>query len=491
MDPDKTASEEDNQQNADDQNQDQNQNQDTPPKQEGVADDPVLSSFLDNLLGTEDKQDDVNPAPEDNQDDDQSAKDDDNQDDDPPKGDDSDGKQKVKVVKRRSIQEQVQEELAKNQPPTPESPKPKEDSPKPPDNQDQDVTLDGLSDEEQDYLDLLNYAANKDGNKYSPERERFKAFVEKRNKIRDRILNDDPDADVDDSDTLRNFTSKNRPTLPRKEIRSIERMQIKDEVEVGIRKEYDQRFQDLDARGKKAEIEPQVTSQSSQFSAGLTEISKDADKYFEGDKTIPDIVEAMEKEGVDAVKERNPMFAEIVAESISNGTEAAKELIRLTKSAEKGLYVYDEKNPTHIWLTQFIMSQDSKFASRTNDPRKIRTGNDGVRRTFVPQSDFMAMAPENQAKHWTFSVDERLRMIQANTVMQMRHSVEGLRKKLEASGWTRKQIDKELSSQAPNKDNKETSPKVKQSTAPGPATGKQQQQSQEVMSAEERATFGL
>lgn len=468
--------------------------QDTTPKEETLNDDPVLGSFIDDLLGKEPSQEDVAPAPEgDDEDNDDSSASADSDANDTNGEPEPKAEEKVKVVKRKSIQEQVREELDKAQPSQPAADQPKPDQPKvdDPAPTQEDIVLDGLSEEEQDYLDLLNYASKKAGHKYSDELKKFSAFVNKRNQIRDRILKEEPDADLDDSDTIQKFTAKNRPTLPRKEIKDIERMQIRESIESDLKETYDKKFEELDARGKKAEVEPVVKSQADAFSAELVNLAKDAEKSFQGDTTIPELVEAMDKEGVEAVRERNPLFADMVVGAIQSGTTAAKEFIRLMKFAEKGLNVYDENNQTHKFLTEFIINQDGKFASLANDPRKVRVGNDGVRRTFVPQAEFAVMPPEAQNKHWTFSTQERLRMIQANTIMQMRHNVDDLRKKLEASGWTRKQIDKELGSQPQKKGNKEPSPKVKQSISPGPAQGKQEQQSQSVMSADELAAFGL
>jgi len=487
MDTDETQTDETTQ--AAEEQQDPNQNQETTPNDETLRGDPVLSSFLDGILGKQEPQEDVKPAP-----DSDGEGEYDQQDPGDPSGEEEEepAPPKVKVVKRKSIQDQVREEIEKTQSSaTAQQPQTPQQQPaqQPAQEQDEEIVLDGLSAEEQDYLDILNYAAKKAGHKYVDARKKFADFVAKRNQIRDRILKDDPDADLDEVDTIRRFTEKNRPTLSRKEIRDIERMQIREEVSADFQEKYDKRFADLDARGKKAEVEPVVNSKSAEFSSELVALAKDAEKAFEGDTTISELVEAMDKEGVEAVRERNPLFADLVVGAISSGTTAATELIRLMSFAEKGLNVYDEANPTHRWLTEFIIAQDSKFAS-TNDPRKVRVIG-GVRKSFVPQAEFAVMPPENQAKHWTFSTDERLRMIKANTIMQMRHSVADLRKKLEASGWTKKQIDKELGSQSQNKTNKEPSPKVKQSVAPGPARGTQQPQSQSVMSAEELATLGL
>lgn len=469
--------------------QDQNNNQDNQDQQDNqeeqevtnLADDPVLGDMISRLTGAEPKAPVVKPAEEDQEEEEKPKPDDQSKDDD----DD----EPLKVLKpAKSIHEQIQEELAKieaknpkggNQPPVTPDQK-SEDKP----GEAPEIIIDGLSDDEQDYLDLLQYGAKKAGHQYADSLKKFIDFTKKRNELRDRILADDPDADLEDNDQLKNFTRKNMVVLPKKEIRAIQRQQVRDEVESELSKRYDDKINAVENRVKQSEITPIVEAESNQFSQALSKIAMNKEA-FGGDETVPSILQAMSEKGVQAVSEENPLFAQIVTSSLQDASKAAKELVRLTRFGENGINVFKEEDPTHKFLVEFITQQDLVFSEKGGSKR-IRDG-----KQFVTQQNWTQLSPEERANKWTFSMDDRLKHLQANAIMHMRKQVDGLRASLEKAGYTKKQIDKELGSQASKKDNTPSSPKVKATIPPGTASSEQPSKQQTVMSPEEIAALGL
>ena len=464
----------------------------TPPKVEPepqselevahIQDDPLIGDMMKDLLGEKDPNQDFKPADE--GDETPAA------DPEPPAVKPDDDGLKV-LSSRKSIQQQIQEELAKQQtqtPAAPATPPPAVETPAYPVTPSTPESLDGLSDEEQDYHELLQYAVKSDKAKYQGAMDKFVAFTKERNKLRDRILTDNPNEDLEDNETLTRFTNRSRPTLPRREIREIERMHITSEVEKQVRQKYDAKLEKLDEDSRQSKLEPVIEKQSSEFSAGLLAASQDA-TTFGGDTTIPDIIAAMQKDGVAAVQESNPLFSEIVSSSIQHHTTAAKEYVKLVKFGEQGMNAYNDSNPIHRWLVDFINDQDAQFLA-SSTPKKVRTNN-GVSQNFATQQAWGQMKPEEQARHWTFSTDERLKIIQANAIITMNRSVNDLRGKLKKEGWSKKEIDAQLSSQVQKSDNEPSSPKVKQSIAPGSAHTAQVDTTDQVIPKGEWDSFGL
>jgi len=464
-------------------NADQNQEE---QEVTNLADDPVLGDMISRLTGTTPKAPEVKPATED-----------DGGDSDEEEGRESDSTQdqedddKLKVVKpAKSLQQQVQEELARideenkssAQHQKPATPKP-EAQPKESGDIDS-IDIDGLSDDEQDYLDLLKYGAKKAGHQYADHLKKFVAFAKKRNELKERLQNEDPDSDIDDNDQLKNFTRKNMAVIPKKEIRAIQRMQVREEVESELAKKYDDKIKDIDTRVKQSEIAPKVEAESSRFSQSLSKIAMNKEA-FGGDDTIPSILKAMTEKGVEAVQEENPLFSQIVTSSFQEASKAAKELVKLTRFGENGINVFKEDDPTHNWLVDFITQQDQVFAEK-GGAKRVRDG-----KQFVTQQVWTQLPQAERSKKWTFSLDDRLRHIQANAVMQMRRNVENLRQGLEKAGFTKKQIDQQIASQAAKKDNTPASPKVKQTIPPGTSTTEKPSEPQKVLSPDEFAALGL
>lgn len=469
-------------QNNEQENQDQHSNQE---EQEvtNLADDPVLGDMISRLTGTEPKAPPVKPAAED-EDEEEKPKGDEGE-DDQEKTDEDD--EPLKVLKpAKSIHQQIQEELAKIESEKPkgnEQPAAKPD-PKPAEQQESQVSIDGLSDDEQDYLDLLQYGAGKAGHQYADNLKKFIEFAKKRNQLRDRILADDPDADLEDNDQLKNFTRKNMAVLPKKEIRAIQRMQVREEVESELSKRYDEKINAVENRVKQSELTPKVEAESSQFSQTLSKIAMNKEA-FGGDDTVPTILQAMTEKGVDAVSEENPLFSQIVTTSLRDASKAAKELVRLTRFGENGINVFKEEDPTHQFLVNFITQQDLVFAEK-GGPKRIRDG-----KQFVTQQTWTQLSPEERANKWTFQMEDRLKHLQANAIMHMRKQVESLRTSLEKAGYTKKQIDQQIAAQTSKKDNTPSSPKVKTTIPPGTASSEQPGKPKTVMSPEEIAALGL
>ena len=466
---------------------------DPPPAADtSIEEDPIVGSMISQLLGKEEKQDDIKPA----EDEVPSSEPDLKEDEPAPKPTEDDDGNGLKVLPaRKSIQEQIQEEVAKQQKSAQQQSTaanhPPNEAPKPPETPSSEVSpaaLENLSEDEQDYYDLLRYAAQEKGDQYQGELDKFVAFANKRNRLRDSILENDPDADLSEHEAFQRFTERSRPTLPRREIKAIERMQVVAEAEKQIKAQYDDKFQSLEKETKQANLEPVVNKQSAEFEAGLLAASKDPAR-FEGDETIPNIISVIEKEGAAAAQEANPLFSGIVSSSVSQHAEAAKEFVRLTKMGEQGINVYDDKNPTHQWLLEFINQNDARFL-QSNTPKKIRNI-DSVSKNFATQQSFSQMSPEEQSRHWTFSTEERLRMIQANAILHMKKSVTDLRDKLKKSGWTQQQINKQLGSQSQKSDNKTPSPKVKQSLSTGANPNPKTTQAESAMSKSELAALGF
>lgn len=477
---------EQNEQDLQDQNTDQETQEQQTEEQDvtNLADDPVLGDMISRLTGAEPKAPPVKPAPEDEQGDEE-----DKEKSDPPKQDKEDD-EPLKVLKPvKSIQEQIQEELAKidakpNQDSRHQQQEPQQQHEPAKPTEEESVSVEGLSDDEQDYLDLLQYGSKKAGHQYADHLKKFLDFTKKRNELRNRILADDPDADLEDNDQLKSFTRKHMVVLPKKEIRAIQRMQVREEVESELAKRYDEKINAVENRVKQSEITPKVEAESNQFSQSLSKIAMNKEA-FNGDDTVPTILQAMSEKGVQAVSEENPLFAQIVTSSLQDASKAAKELVRLTRFGENGINVFKEDNPTHQFLVNFITQQDLVFAEK-GGAKRVRDG-----KQFVTQQNWTQLSPEERANKWTFSMDDRLKHLQANAIMHMRKQVEDLRSSLEKAGYTKKQIDEQIGSQAANKDNKTQSPKVKTTIPPGTATSEQPSKPQTVLSPDEIAALGL
>lgn len=398
---------------------------------------------------------------------------------------------RVEVVKPKSVQEQVKEELASLQKEQAAQPgsgesgdsKPLEQKKKEPDPPAEDPVPDGIGEDEQDYLDLLAYAAKND-KRYADERKKRIDYLRRLEALKDKVVSDDPDADPLEDDRVKAFVTKNNKFLSNREIKSLERARIAEDIRNELKKDYDPKLDAATQRAQKAEALPIIERQQNEFGASLNSMLSHP-KAFEGDAILPQVIERVTKDGLDKAMSDNPMFTGIVKDELVHANTAANEFIKLTTLAQKGINEFDEKNPTHIWLGQFVSAREREFAERGGD-RRTKVEN-GQSKTFVSRAAFAKMSEAEQARHWAWSDRNILGLIGSNAVANMRSKAKNLLEQAKKSGFdvAFKPVEKQ------EKPVSGQSPKTGGSSSAGAATSTDTNQNAGVMASSELKALGV
>jgi len=133
----------------------------------------------------------------------------------------------------------------------------------------------------------------------------------------------------------------------------------------------------------------------------------------------------------------------------------------------KDLEEFDEKNPDHLWLSDFIDRQGMEFYQKGGEHR-IQNG-----KKFLPRAHYSRAVRAGKAdQYWTFSDEDIVDLIEVGSSQSARQKVEAEIKRLERYGFKREGISKQdqSSGKGAEEEEEEASPKATNSGTPGPSS---------------------
>jgi hypothetical protein len=148
---------------------------------------------------------------------------------------------------------------------------------------------------------------------------------------------------------------------------------------------------------------------------------------------IAEIAKAIETNGIEKATEADPLFVPIVVKAYGHGERAAAEFLAMAH----GVKDYNPQDPVQDWVIRFIRRAGETFANNGGDKR-LRNGEDGTAQSFLPRGKYNELQmknPAEAAKHWTFSDEDVLAMMERNTRDHIDALVKAERERLTKAGY--------------------------------------------------------
>ena len=340
-------------------------------------------------------------------------------------------------LSKDDIKQTIQEEIARHRtkPTLPDQPEPQPE----PELEDD---LEDFLPEQREEIELAQYA-EKVSKKYKGMSDKLKKFYSDLDEYVDK--NEDPDRTFDEhDDEFIKWVQKNKPVIPKHEQRKLERQMIKDQALNEAKSEFESKQQDLEDKIRKVEDRPK------------------ADKEY---TTYEELLNS-EKPEDDSLAES------IYDEEMKSAKRVGKEYLDLFY----GLKTFDQQDPLHTWIVDFVTQQSEAFQKHGGE-HLFKTGDDGIKKAFVPPSEYGNV---DGGKHWTFTSSDVVEILGNYFSTRAKDNVKHEEERLQKMGFTR-QTKNKSQTKAKNEEPKPTkTPKATNSPSPGAAPnsdGVQEEQS--------------
>jgi len=245
----------------------------------------------------------------------------------------------------------------------------------------------------------------------------------------------DPNRKFDEEDeAFQSFVESARPEIePTKwERLKTDRLvaQVQETTTKAVTEKFSRENEELRHRQTLLEKKPLIEGRLQKFQDNVGQLM-----VAEKDSPIATIAQKIGAEGVDKALEADPIFTPIVVSAYNHGQTAAAEFLAMTN----GVKAFNESNQVQNWLIRFIRRAGEVFAEKGGDKR-VRTEEDGAVKTFLPRGKFNEILQRNPAeaeKHWTFSDEDVLAMIERNTKDHIKALVTAENERLTKAGYIR------------------------------------------------------
>ncbi len=245
----------------------------------------------------------------------------------------------------------------------------------------------------------------------------------------------DPQRTFDDKDeAFQTFVESARPEVePGKwEKLKTDRLiaQVQESTTKAVTEKFSKEHEEIKKRQTLIEKRPVIEGRLGLFRDNIG-------KLMTADAASPlaEIAKKIGADGLEKALEADPIFTPIVVTAYNHGERAAAEFLAMTN----GVKEYSAGNPVQDWVIRFIRRSGEVFAERGGD-RRIRPGEDGSPRSFLPRGKFNELLQKNPGeaeKHWTFSDEDVLSMIERNTKDHIAALVKEETDRLAKAGYVR------------------------------------------------------
>jgi hypothetical protein len=244
----------------------------------------------------------------------------------------------------------------------------------------------------------------------------------------------DPNRKFDDDDeAFQSFVQSSRPEVEPSKWERLKTDRLVAQVEERTTKAVSERFsrenEELKERQTLLEKRPIIEGRLHAFRDNIG-------KLMTADAASPlaEIAKKIGTDGVEKAIEADPLFTPIVVTAYNHGEVAAAEFLAMSN----GVKAYSPDNQVQDWLIRFIRRSGEVFAEKGGD-RRVRTDN-GTSKTFLPRGKYNELRRNNPAeseKHWTFSDEDVLQMLERNTKDHISALVKDETDRLAKAGYVR------------------------------------------------------
>jgi hypothetical protein len=309
--------------------------------------------------------------------------------------------------------------------PEPTPPQDKKPEPKPEPEEEEKPEGFQLSDEDRAFLDTLPDEAIESveffvdaewvDEKYKGYAKRQLEYLKQHQAKIDELEEADPDTDVTENPKYLAWVKKNRPHIPQRERRRLEREIVIREAEVRAEKKLAEKYEkELDENRNwrtRQERMPKVQQRTQGFAKSMIESLSSVEEAEDAVKVYNKVLEETGdvKKAGEAMREEYPEESDILAHTNRIAMALGSELIAL----KNGIKDFDSQERLHQELLVRVNAQEEAMSKPAMKDKRIRDG-----RTFATAADYREMTPEQRKKHWTFSTDDMLSFIQAEARFQ-------------------------------------------------------------------------
>ena len=225
-----------------------------------------------------------------------------------------------------------------------------------------------------------------------------------------KFLDDNSDYDLSDSEEYKKFLEQNKPKV---NLKNFEREMWTADAEQRAIKRMQPEIMKLRRNQDKIQGEP-IARQN---------INNAKKVLFE---SIPDDLKTIiQGSGIKGLVDQNPIEAKIINDSLSNAQEMVNTFYQIVHNVEN----YDEKNPKHQAVSDFINKEQERFIK---GGRTVKGGKTFVRRERMP------LVPQDQlGKYYTFSDDDIVNLIALRAKEAMGGQIKNTRSALEKAGYVK------------------------------------------------------
>lgn len=280
---------------------------------------------------------------------------------------------------------------------------------------------DDLTPEEREEFELAVFAEKKDPAKYKGIAEKFSTFYKKQKEFLEAALAkaaaDGEDYDPKTDPKFQRFLAANEPKLSGSERKALFRDKVVEEAKVQAVREAEARFAPkTQAIEREVRVMRETPVIAQRLNAYVNEVAhgmpEEVLKYHLANGS-----------DVEKTKAQFPLEFDIISKQVNGAAALAKSFLAVRKGLEDFNPV---SNGHHKFLDEFITNQAAAF-QRNGGASLVRNG-----RQFLPPAQWTA---EKAATHWTFSDEDVLGLLRAQSQNEAKAKIASEKKRLADLGF--------------------------------------------------------
>lgn len=251
-----------------------------------------------------------------------------------------------------------------------------------------------LSPEDRENYDVFKYLSESEPAKYKDADKRFLSFVDKLAAYKRKWVKANPGQAFNPEDTEHeDFYSASQPSYSETDLdRAKIRMEATREVERKFeteRKRFEDRLSEVESKAISGEVQREAAETASAVTQQLVGSLADAQ------------VKAKLEEGVDALRESDPVAFDVIDAEAASLQQRVVELHNITRRPK----YFNPSNPVHNYLAGFVEHQERLIAGLPAS-QQVYEG-----KSFAPREQYAQMSPTDRRRHWTLGEDDIVHML--------------------------------------------------------------------------------
>ena len=227
--------------------------------------------------------------------------------------------------------------------------------------------------------------------KYGNIKKQIREFAQKENEYRDMWLAKNEGQEFDpEAEEHQKFYAEASPDIDSDDIETAEQAINAEKIEQSVKRQVDERLAPVLRDQAYNAIKPAVAQNAALIAAATIK------------SILPDVdVESLTPESLQKIQEDHPREIEIINSVASRAVPVLESYLKIVNRIEG----VDPRNPVHNEVIGLVSRVQDFIAGRPKS-EQIRTGSDGIRRSFKRVEEFVALPQSEQSKYWTVGAPE-------------------------------------------------------------------------------------